>query len=878
MQKHTAISSVKIKRCLVGLSLLIGSSVHAASITFNAPVTMSSDTDVSTTGTAVFAYNWNSSLQTINGVDFTAPDSGVATASFYGVYTGFGDSITPSGTLSAAYKSILTAGLYTDTARPATVTLNNLVVDRQYEVQLWVDDSRSLGGALRSETVTSAGGNTVTLNFPANSEGALGQYTIGTFTADSTSQLITLDGNVSSQINAIQLRDLSLPITAAPVLNPPPETYFGAQQVTLTSEPGSTVFYTTNGTPPSADSANGGAGSGSASVNLPALSTVTIRSYATHSGQDDSPEISGVYATVTHIAPTIIFTGPHRQGVNKDGVVEAEWGIEQTMLYEDGLFKSWYHGAPDSNGNYWDNPVVRYATSPDGVTWTDQGVCVGNDPYFRACPFVYHLMSDTAAGEPAGYYMPVGRNGQFGFDLFYSTDGLPGTWVQLNDGNLILGLGPDGSWDEFRTGNISIWYESDQWQVMYEAADEPPAYNGHGSQWFSWRTGRAYGPSLTHLTKHVGNPVLSNTSFPYGEENVAGGPEVHKVGDTYYSVIHETDPVSRHSLTPSSCSLYKSTDLNNWTRMGWLARIWVNKSKDSQVADGSLLSVNGKTYFWYEDQPDQSTLLPSLSLMTWDMPFEELVNHPEMLDDTAVDGWIFEPGYGEVPSSDGAFPTTYFRKLSAPISPNCVVLAADASHELKIRKPIGLTDNTFIFTARAEQINKKFVPLRLDADGNDTVLAGAYFDVDGLIKYYSGTTLVTAQPYVADTNYDFVYQCSPTGYSLTINGTLIASDIPYASPYTTPAYYKMEQSSGSTGYVGTTAPKFTSITHSENNDIQLDGIGSAGQPYVVMATTNLVTSIWAPMATNMTMTHGILQFTDVQATNYDQRFYHLELP
>jgi len=510
----------------------------------------------------------------------------------------------------------------------------------------------------------------------------------------------------------------------------------------------------------------------------------------------------GALPTSQLIAAPTIFQGPQRQGPNRDGVVKGQWGVEQTMLYEDGIFKSWYHGAPDSGGDYWNNPVIRYATSPDGKNWTDQGTCVGNTPYYRACPYVYHLPSATAAGEPAGYYMPVGRNGQFGFDLFYSVTGLPGSWTQLNNGNLIIGLGPAGSWDEYRSGNICIWYEANQWQVTYEAADVPPGISGHGSQWFSWRVGRAYGPSLTTLTKYPGNPVLTNTTFPYGAENATGGAEVHKVGSTYYCIIHETDPQSFHSLTPTSCSLYKSTDLNNWTRMGWLSRIWVNKTAAAQVADGSLLSVNGKTYLWYEDQPDQSSLLPSLSLMTWDMPFEELVNHPEMLDDTQVDGWTFESGYAEVPSS-GAFSTTYFRKLSAPISPHCVGAAADASHQLKVRKAIGTVESQFAFSARAEQTNKRFIPLRIDADAANTILGGAFFDSDGTIKYYNGAAIATAQTYAAATNYKFVYDFTPTGYSLTINDTLISSNIPYASSYVIPAYYKIEQSAGATGYVGT---------------------------------------------------------------------------
>jgi autotransporter-associated beta strand protein len=843
-------------------------SSRAAVIVWGAPATISADTDVSTNGATVFAYTWGTG-STVNGIAFAATSVGngaVGSLSVSGLgqanSSAFTSASNPFNALNPAYKNILVGGDYVVAATTATLTLNNLTVGRNYQVQVWANDPRG-SIEFRTQTISSSGGSSQTITICPNVAGSPGQQVMGSFTADSASQAFTLvraAGSVA-QIAALQLRDLSPPATATPAFNPPAGAYLGQRTVAISSEPGSTVFYTTDGSDPNSASAHGPLAGGAASVQLPAPAAMTIKAYATNSAKADSSIASAAYTTVTNFSGTTIFTGPHRQGPNKDGVVQAQWGVEQTMLYEDGIFKSWYHGAPDSGGDYWNNPVIRYATSPDGANWTDQGVCLGNTPYFRACPFTYHLTNATAAGEPAGYYMPVGRNGQFGFDLFYSTNGLPGTWQWLNNSNLIINLGSAGTWDQYRSGNICIWYEASQWQVMYEAADVPPAQTGCGSQWFSWRVGRAYGPSLTNLTKYPLNPVIYNSTFPCGAETAAGGTEVHKVGNTYYASIHETDPLSYHHLTPSSCSLYKSTNLNSWTRVGWLARIWVNKSSDAQVADGSFVSVNGKTYYWYEDQPDQSTLLPSLGLMTWDMPFEELVNHPEYFEDPALEGWVAEPGYDEVPTGTGNFPSTYFRKVSAPISPNCMVFVADASHQVRVRKPVGLTDNTFAFSARTEQTNRKFIPLRLDADANNTVLAGAWFDTDGMIKYYSGAGIATAQPYTAAAIYGFAYQCNSNGYALTINGSLIASNIPYASSYAPPAYYKIEQSSGSTGYVGVpmalntnktrwtgavsgdwdvTTPNWTNgngtNVYSEGDTVQFDDSAAGASPVAVTVT------------------------------------------
>ena len=856
--------------CLAALALT--ATVRAAPVTWSVPATIAGDGDVSTNGAGVFAYCYSSSPPvTLNGVSFTAEVAGgitwtstdPASPNTYPDYAG-------ASALSAAYKQVLYGSRYNNTTAPLTLTLNNLTAGHQYQVQVWVDDSRAQYN--RNQNLTSSGGNTINLNYNTGTgTGTTGQFSIGTFTATTTTQAFTLTGNVLSQVNAIQLRDLSG--MAAPMFTPPAGTYVGTQSVTIAAETGSTVYYTTNGTPPNNTSASGAAGSGTAAVNVPASQTLKafavksgkadsavataaylitlakpafnpppgsclgsqtvtltgepgttiwfttdgtmpgpasphgaanagsatvavtapskllVSAIATKPGIADSALATGYYRAVSGLTEAPVFSGPRREGANKDGVVKTRWGVEQTMMFEDGIFKSWYHGspAPESPGDYWNSGAIRYATSPDGINWTDQGVCLGNSPYHRGCPYTYHLTSATAAGEPAGYYMPVGRNGQFGFDLFYSTTGLPGSWTWLNNSNLILSLGISGSWDGFRTGNICIWYEANQWQVMYEA--------GSGSG--GWQVGRAYGPSLTSLVKYPGNPVI-----PYGGPGTAvGGTEVHKVGHTYYCIIHETDPSI--NWTPTSCSLYKSTDLNHWTRMGWLAREWVYKNNEAQVADGTLVSVNGKTWFWYEDVQYQNPQLPELSLMTWDMPFEELVQHPEMWDDVVAEGWAYDPGFGEVLSPPGTWPATYVRKIGSPIPPNCLVLKTDATHSLRLRKAVGLTNNRFAFSARADQTTVKFTPLRLDADSNNTVLAGAFFDTDGKIKYYQGAAIVTARSYVAGTTYAFAYECAPTGYTLSINGKRVAANIPYASASAAPAYFKIEQTAGGTGYVGT---------------------------------------------------------------------------
>ncbi|MDB6068653.1 MAG: hypothetical protein JWR26_4861 [Pedosphaera sp.] len=193
---------------------------NTAPITWSAPVTVSADTDADTNGTFIAAYDFSGTAgnnQTINGVTFlnSTVANGNAGTNFVmsgmnGGITGMGGTAAPWTALSTAYKAILNGCDYASSGS-GTVTINNLTPGRMYEVQIWVDDPRSccLG---RTMNVTGGGGNTVLMQFNANnsSGGGLGQFSIGTFTANGTTESFTLTGSstLNGQINAIQLRDL----------------------------------------------------------------------------------------------------------------------------------------------------------------------------------------------------------------------------------------------------------------------------------------------------------------------------------------------------------------------------------------------------------------------------------------------------------------------------------------------------------------------------------------------------------------------------------------------------------------------------------------------------------------------------------------------
>jgi hypothetical protein len=221
-------------RLLSLVSILIGIAffnvdTHAAIISFGAPQNIATPADVSTLGTLIQATNF-STTQTVNGVTFVKSTQTPSASYSIGQVTvaGIGDMNATAFTsgsggfnsLNATYKAMLVGaafGLSGATAN-GSLTLTDLTIGNEYLVQLWVTDPRTNSSQvqLRTQSIVS-GGSPVSLDFNVtNAAGGVGQYVIGTFVADSTSQVISLSAtqaNANSpavnQFNAIQLREIA---------------------------------------------------------------------------------------------------------------------------------------------------------------------------------------------------------------------------------------------------------------------------------------------------------------------------------------------------------------------------------------------------------------------------------------------------------------------------------------------------------------------------------------------------------------------------------------------------------------------------------------------------------------------------------------------
>lgn len=227
MSNHTLTPVTRRSLQAVAILGLMAATSHAAVISWEAPHNITGSTDVSTIGTLIGAVNLGSpgvASTTVNTVLFQAlpidvTDTTVTLGDF--TLTGtptflqfpnglYGSAASPFSTLPAAYQALLSSAAHIEEPNTFTLTMSNLTVGYQYQFEWWSNLSGTIG-QLHSATAT----NTVTLNDNVSGiEGGLGQYGIGAFTADATSQTVTFSavGAVNGAMaNGFQLRQTAVP-------------------------------------------------------------------------------------------------------------------------------------------------------------------------------------------------------------------------------------------------------------------------------------------------------------------------------------------------------------------------------------------------------------------------------------------------------------------------------------------------------------------------------------------------------------------------------------------------------------------------------------------------------------------------------------------
>jgi predicted GH43/DUF377 family glycosyl hydrolase len=295
-----------------------------------------------------------------------------------------------------------------------------------------------------------------------------------------------------------------------------------------------------------------------------------------------------------------------KQGTIMVGGADEQYSVQEpTVMYESGAFEMWFTCG-------WTTEGMCYATSPDGVNWTrlNSGLPLINNV---AHGFV------TKVGSTYYYYAAI-LPASTGFGRWHSTDKI--TWSQ--DGSRILSSTRSG-WEAKGIGNIYVWVAGGTWYALYEALGADSV----------WRTGVATSSDGLTWTESSGNPKIE-----LGSTGTCGGPEVHSVSGVYYVWVH----CSENSDLPTDIYRYQSSDLNTFTRSpSWsvMARTTPDEGDESfvgQVADPSMVEVNGNTYMFYDATDTQKPTSGDgihLKLAIATMTIAQLVTTDEGTKDTS---------------------------------------------------------------------------------------------------------------------------------------------------------------------------------------------------------------------------------------------------
>ncbi len=286
-----------------------------------------------------------------------------------------------------------------------------------------------------------------------------------------------------------------------------------------------------------------------------------------------------------------------RVGTILQGAASEQYTLQEpTVLYEgdpqlisanaDGnVFKLWFTCG-------WSRAGLCYAESQDGKTWTRDpapviamgtrtsgGIIHGFVFHYNGVYYVYGAV--PACCGAIGYYT--------------SPDGINWTLAHEN----VIPTGTSKQWDH-ELGNMYIVPSSGKWLALYEGGGPPndlyftgvATSNDQGVTW----------------TKYSGNPVLKSVI-----NGAFGGPEIHLINGTYY-LWAQCNVTSNGHLDnePSDICQAHSDDFFHWQFDSGGQHVFVRQTPDEgpnsaggQVADPSMVEVNGSTYIFYDATSSQ---------------------------------------------------------------------------------------------------------------------------------------------------------------------------------------------------------------------------------------------------------------------------------
>lgn len=205
---------------------LVPALAPAATVIWGPPQQISGDSDVSTNGSLIGAFNIGDTgvpSTTVNGVvfgGFPAPGGNGSSGNFTmtpggnGIFTSNtagGSTMPPFSNLSPQYQTLLSSYV-TPLFSPVTLTMSGLMIGQEYQFQFWSNNSSQQFGY---QITATGGGSSITLSSNTKGmEGGRGQHVLGNFVADAATQDISFLGDGDGGfLNGFQLRAVPEPQT-----------------------------------------------------------------------------------------------------------------------------------------------------------------------------------------------------------------------------------------------------------------------------------------------------------------------------------------------------------------------------------------------------------------------------------------------------------------------------------------------------------------------------------------------------------------------------------------------------------------------------------------------------------------------------------------
>ena len=280
------------------------------------------------------------------------------------------------------------------------------------------------------------------------------------------------------------------------------------------------------------------------------------------------------------------------------GVFAPYAGLEPTAIVEGGLVRLWYT-AEDNSGSGGAYPFtnVRVAYRETSAAAFAAAVKAGQPISWTGQGDVAPLMHAFVAKGPDGVYNLIGTNVSTGQgDLWTSTTGYPGTWTLAHANILPIGA---------TLGNVSANWNGSAWDLWLEYARSQGA----------WRVSYWSGPTLDALTRQDSDAAPAMVGAAGTTVSVG---QVVKVGPRYIHFAHSS---LTSAPTPTQISIWSSASPGaGWKQDAWvltLAEVPMAFNSDSQLADPTLIEIDGSTFMLYETIREELFDVPSLSVAWW---------------------------------------------------------------------------------------------------------------------------------------------------------------------------------------------------------------------------------------------------------------------